>query len=69
MAEAAAGTRRARTAASKAPKRVAKDSMQPSEDEIRVRAYHLYQRRVAAGMAGDEASDWVEAERELLKSD
>lgn len=67
MAEAATGTRRARTAASKAPKRVAKSSMKPTEDEIRIRAYHLYRRRVADGVAGDEASDWIAAERELLK--
>jgi hypothetical protein len=67
MAEAATRTRRARTSASKAPKRAAKTSMKPTEDQIRIRAYHLYQRRVAAGIAGDEAADWIEAERELLK--
>jgi hypothetical protein len=38
---------------------------EPSEDEIRILAYRLYERRSAEGIAGDAQSDWVEAERQL----
>ena len=36
---------------------------EPSEQDIRMRAYHRYLER--GGIAGGEFSDWVEAEREL----
>jgi len=35
----------------------------PTEDEVRVRAYHRYLERGAAD--GSDVQDWVEAEREL----
>ena len=38
-----------------------------SEDEIRVLAYNLYERRREDGLEGDATTDWVEAERLLLK--
>jgi hypothetical protein len=38
-----------------------------SEDEIRVLAYNLYERRRVDGLEGDATSDWVEAEQRLLK--
>ena len=36
-----------------------------SEDDIRILAYQLYERRQADGADGDAASDWIEAERRL----
>jgi Protein of unknown function (DUF2934) len=63
------GTGRTRTQATKTRKRGPERATEPSEDEIRIHAYHLYQRRLAAGLTGDEASDWVEAERQLLAKD
>lgn len=37
----------------------------PSDEEIRVRAYHRYLSR--GGSHGDDFNDWLEAERELKK--
>jgi hypothetical protein len=37
----------------------------PSEDEIRILAYRLYERRLAEGTGGDPETDWIEAERLL----
>jgi hypothetical protein len=41
-------------------------SGQPTEDDIRVRAYHRYLER--GGSHGREVDDWVEAEKELKKT-
>jgi hypothetical protein len=38
----------------------------PSEQQIRERAYEIYQAR--GGQDGNEVSDWVAAERELQES-
>jgi hypothetical protein len=38
----------------------------PSDDDIRILAYRLYERRQADGAKGDAASDWMEAERLLV---
>ena len=37
----------------------------PSEDEIRLLAYRLYERRCEAETAGDAAGDWIQAEQLL----
>jgi hypothetical protein len=37
----------------------------PTQDEIRILAYDLYEQRQAEGEQGDEISDWIEAERQL----
>lgn len=37
----------------------------PSEDDIRILAYRLYERRSESGIAGDATADWIEAERVL----
>ena len=34
-------------------------------NQIRVRAYELYESRVQGGQPGDELADWLEAEREV----
>ena len=36
-----------------------------SEELVRIRAYQVYERRQADGLAGDPQSDWLEAERLL----
>jgi len=36
-----------------------------SEEEIRVLAYDLWERRCASGSVGDAAGDWLQAERLL----
>lgn len=41
----------------------------PSEDDIRILAYDLYEQRRTDGGDGDAVSDWIEAERRLLDGD
>jgi hypothetical protein len=48
-----------------APKRSAAPSQKLSEEEIRLLAYYLYERRCASGEAGDAAGDWILAEHVL----
>jgi len=36
-----------------------------SEEEIRLLAYDLWERRCASGILGDAAGDWLQAERLL----
>jgi Protein of unknown function (DUF2934) len=46
-----------------APENIAPVNGEPSEDEVRVRAYHKYLERGATD--GHDLKDWVEAEKEL----
>jgi hypothetical protein len=46
-----------------APEHIATSNGQPSEEEVRVRAYHRYLERGATH--GNDLDDWVEAEKEL----
>jgi hypothetical protein len=39
--------------------------IQESKEEVALRAYFIGERRRSLGIAGDETSDWVQAEREL----
>jgi hypothetical protein len=39
---------------------------QPSSEQVALRAYFIGERRRSLGIHGDETSDWVAAERELL---
>jgi hypothetical protein len=50
-------------AKSKSEKQV---SGQPSSEQVALRAYFIGERRRTLGIEGDETSDWVAAERELL---
>lgn len=50
---------------SRAAKKRARKSEAPTEEEIRILAYDLYEQRQADGGDGDAVSDWVEAERRL----
>ncbi|HEY3518595.1 MAG TPA: DUF2934 domain-containing protein [Gammaproteobacteria bacterium] len=48
-----------------APKKAAAPTSNVSEDEIRLLAYDLWERRCASGTVGDAAGDWLQAERLL----
>jgi len=39
----------------------------PSSEQVALRAYFIGERRRTLGIQGDETSDWVAAERELLE--
>jgi hypothetical protein len=40
---------------------------QPSSEQVALRAYFIAEHRRVLGIHGDETSDWVAAERELLE--
>ena len=40
--------------------------LEPSEEEIRVRAYFIAERRHRLALPGDTNSDWLEAKRHLI---
>jgi hypothetical protein len=40
---------------------------QPSSEQVALRAYFIGERRRTLGIHGDETSDWVAAEQELLE--
>ena len=50
------------------PKRSAAPTNKLSEEEVRLLAYRLYERRCQSGVAGDAAGDWIEAEQLLVNS-
>jgi hypothetical protein len=47
-------------------KTVPAPSLDPSDDEIRMRAYFISERRYRLGLPGDSNSDWLEAKRQLF---
>ncbi|HXS79273.1 MAG TPA: hypothetical protein VN818_03270 [Gammaproteobacteria bacterium] len=59
---------RAERARKDTPKRSAAPTNELSEEEIRLLAYRLYERRCESGTAGDAAGDWTEAEQLLSNS-
>lgn len=66
--------RRASAKAKKAPakkgikrsKTTAPTGLLPTEEEIRIRAYFISERRHRLALPGDATSDWEEARRQLL---
>jgi len=44
-----------------------KNPVQPSSEQVALRAYFIAERRRTLGVHGDETSDWVAAERELIE--
>jgi hypothetical protein len=55
-------------AAEKAPANPQKNKVvQDSKEQVALRAYFIGERRRSLGIAGDETSDWVQAEQELSK--
>jgi hypothetical protein len=55
----------AKPAASK--KAAASSTPGPSDEEIRIRAYFIAERRHRLSLAGDSAHDWIEAKRQLIE--
>ena len=59
----------AKTVTKKVAKKVAKKAVvkkaSPSKEALAKAAYEIYRRRVDLGLPGDQASDWLEAERLL----
>ena len=41
--------------------------VEPSDDEIRLRAYFLAERRHKLSLPGDSNNDWIEARRQLIE--
>lgn len=40
---------------------------EPSDEEIRIRAYFIAERRLQLSLAGDSEHDWIEARRQLIE--
>jgi Protein of unknown function (DUF2934) len=45
----------------------AKSVADPTDDEIRIRAYFIAERRHKLALPGDSAHDWIEARRQLIE--
>jgi hypothetical protein len=64
------GTKKVRTTAAKkrtvARKTKSAAPVQPSDEEIRLRAYFISERRRRFDLPGDASADWLEAKRQLL---
>jgi len=41
-------------------------AIEPSDEEIRIRAYFVSERRQRLNLTGDANTDWLEAKRQLL---
>ena len=54
-----------RSASSPATKKSRTTKAQPTQEEIALRAYHIFLER--GGAPGNETEDWLRAERELLE--
>ena len=50
-----------------ATKPAASRPAEPTDDEIRIRAYFLGERRHQLSLPGDSAHDWIEARRQLIE--
>lgn len=53
--------------ATSAAKPAASRPAEPTDDEIRIRAYFLGERRHQLSLPGDSAHDWIEARRQLIE--
>jgi hypothetical protein len=40
---------------------------EPTDEQIRIRAYFLAERRIQLSLPGDSAHDWIEARRQLIE--
>ena len=57
----------ARKPTTSAGKPAAARPAEPTDDEIRIRAYFLAERRHQLSLPGDSAHDWIEARRQLIE--
>jgi hypothetical protein len=49
------------------PKTSSASLREPSDEEIRMRAYFIAERRLQLSLQGDSAHDWIEAKRQLIE--
>ncbi|PYJ09414.1 MAG: hypothetical protein DMF06_09965 [Verrucomicrobia bacterium] len=49
------------------PKASSAPTYEPTDDEIRTRAYFIAERRLQLSLQGDSAHDWIEAKRQLIE--
>ncbi|HEV2840614.1 MAG TPA: hypothetical protein VGW39_04750 [Chthoniobacterales bacterium] len=51
------------------PKKASREDAvpEPSDEEIRIRAYFIAERRLQLSLQGDSAHDWIEAKRQLVE--
>jgi hypothetical protein len=51
------------------PKKVSPSAsiQEPSDEEIRIRAYFIAERRIQLSLQGDSDHDWIEARRQLVE--
>jgi len=74
IARKSTGTKKSTAAGKKKPASKTKGVMsskpvpaiEPSDEEIRIRAYFVSERRQRLNLRGDANSDWLEAKRQLL---
>jgi hypothetical protein len=64
---AAVKKRSIRTSTTSAAKPAAARPVEPTDDEIRIRAYFLAERRHQLALPGDSSHDWIEARRQLIE--
>jgi hypothetical protein len=66
---ATAPTKKKKAAHPKKPsaKAAAKAPVEPTDDQIRLRAYFLAERRHKLSLPGDSNHDWIEARRQLIE--
>jgi hypothetical protein len=66
----AASGKKKKSAATKKPSTkqpAASRPVEPTDEEIRLRAYFLAERRHKLSLPGDSAHDWIEARRQLIE--
>jgi hypothetical protein len=63
----AATTKKKASAPKKPSARAARTSVEPTDDQIRLRAYFLAERRHKLSLPGDSNHDWIEARRQLIE--
>ena len=52
--------------ADKKPAATPKATVEPTDEQIRLRAYFIAERRHQLSLPGDSAHDWIEARRQLI---
>ena len=60
-------SRTEKTRQAKRPTKMSRETDPPNDNEIRILAYQLYNKRLADGTSGDASADWLEAERLLTQ--
>lgn len=56
----------ARKSSTKSPSARARQEIEPSDEDIRMRAYFIAERRMQLSLEGDPNNDWIQARQELI---